>query len=187
MTPRRATRNDWTLDTNVLITANGPMTATNLVMPQSSARAPSRRQQARALLKCIGECGYLMWSNAVAQGYQARGAINLRSGNPPVPVAGQSRRTYCDEWLALLQGQGRIRVPEQLVRLTGAEQDKLKRAQFRDREDCKFLELARSSDSMRLVTEEAHFNRTTIKAIKRIVGVVCLDYGSAVSQCESHQ
>ncbi|PID85295.1 MAG: hypothetical protein CSB13_08735, partial [Chloroflexi bacterium] len=68
-------------------------------------------------------------------------------------------------------------------KLTGAEKDKLAKRQFRDADDHRFLELARSSASKRLVSEEAHYNKGTIPAIKRILGVICLGYQSAYEEC----
>ena len=52
--------NDWTLDTNAIIRANG------------GSSVP------RGLVESIGKRAFLCWSSAVAQEYQVRGAMNLR-------------------------------------------------------------------------------------------------------------
>ncbi len=188
MTTAPDTANDWTLDTNVLIVANGPLAPRNTHAPATkSAQRPSapppasRRSVTRELLSCIEAGGVLMWSAAVAQEYQARGAINLKQGVPPVPVTGQTNATYVDFWLARLGS--RIRTAAGPHRLSGAEKDALHGAQFHDPGDHRFLELARASRSKRLVTEEGHYNATTIPAIKRILGVRCLQYLPALSEC----
>ena len=178
--------NDWTLDTNVLIVANGSLAAGRQQAPapdRPHAVGHTRKQIARNLLTCIAARGIVMWSNAVASEYQARGAISLSRTNPPVPVSGGVRRTYCDEWLG--QPGLRIMVPNPLIKLSGAEKEDLHRAQFNDQADHRFLELARSSNSRRLVTEEQHYNRRTIPAIKRILGVKCLDYDTALDKCNA--
>jgi hypothetical protein len=182
-----AESNDWTLDTNVLIVANGPLRAGRQPAPlqdrQPAIGQVSRKQIARNLLICVASKGMVMWSNAVASEYQARGAITLSRTNPPVPVSGNARRTYCGEWLA--RPGLRFKMPNPLNKLSGAEKEDLHRAQFHDQADHRFLELARSSDSKRLVTEEQHYNRGTIRAIKRILNVKCLDYDTALDKCQA--
>jgi len=181
--------NDWTLDTNVLINANGPRPLgrarqeVRAAAPQAGAPIGTC-QTARALLKCIGRCGYWNWSVAVAQEYINRGAINLRSCPPPIPVVNQSNHTFCDAWLADLGHQQRIIYHRSVRRLTGAEEDDLRRAQFRDRGDHPFLELARSSESKCLVTQEADYNANTIRSIRRILAVTCYDYAMALRDCQ---
>jgi hypothetical protein len=176
-------KNDWTLDTNVLIVANGVRSQAHVAQPVVSVR--SKRQAARDLFHCIGRGGRLCWNSSIVQEYVSRGAISLKtSGPPPIPVQNQGSMTWVDAWLAQLSVQHRFYSPK-LARLTGSEKDKLARKQFRDSDDHRFLELARSSASKRLATEESHYNRTTIPAIKRILGVICLDYQSARAECHA--
>lgn len=177
-------KNDWTLDTNVLIIANGVKSQAHVV--QSVVSMKSKRQFARDLFNCIGKGGRLCWHSSVAQEYISRGAINLRtSGPPPIPVQNQQNMTWVAGWLTQLSVQPRIYSPK-LKKLTGSEKDKLARKQFRDSDDHCFLELARSSSSKWLATEESHYNRQTIPAIKRILGVICLDYQSAKDECRKN-
>ena len=165
MTPRVIEQNnDWTLDTNVIINAN------------------SGRGVTRELVECIGKNGYLCWSKAIAQEYLSRGATNLKQGCPPVPVAVTgSDVKWFDFWLAV---PGRhISVPT-LRRLSGAEKSSLIGIPFRDTGDYRFLELARSSRSRRLVTQEKDYNDRAIRGIKRVLDVRCLNYDEALFECQ---
>ncbi len=165
-------RNDWTLDTNVLIVANG-------IKSRSGAK-----KDARALFNCIGKNGRLCWNSKIVQEYISRGAVHLtQSGPPPIPVQSQQNMTWVDLWFTQPFVLSRIYQPN-LKKLSGSEKEKLARKQFRDLDDHRFLELARSSFSGRLVTQEKHYNKKTIPAIKRILGVVCLDYSSARYECD---
>jgi predicted nucleic acid-binding protein len=156
--------NDWTLDTNVLIRANGgPGTP-------------------RSLVERIGRHAWLCWSTAVAQEYQARGAVNLRNGCPPVPVANGRNATWFDAWLTRIDKN--ISVPH-IQRLSGSEQDELIGIPFRDRGDFPFLELARSSHSHRLVTQEEDYDKRAMRGIRRIINVHCLDYATALDECQA--
>lgn len=158
--------NDWTLDTNVLIRAN------------------SSRCQARILMEEISrKRAFFCWSSAVAQEYIARGAINLRQGMPPVPVLGLGNPKWVDLWLSKVSMSSLIKTPR-VSRLTGGEKEHLIRENVRDFADYRFMELARSSSSKRLVTQEEDYNRGSIKAIQRILEVRCLDYDCALNECK---
>ena len=188
----RDANNDWTLDTNVLITANGSRASrrTRRQSPQSRdsrAQRRTRKQQARELFNCIARSGVWNWSSAIVQEYIARGAVNIQSFDPPAPVPVQNRESaiWMDFWLSTIQNRMCIRTfkPSEIQRLTGSEKDRLHSSQFRDRADHRFLELARSGNSRRLVTEEEDYSPQTIRAIRRILGVGCLDYQTALDQC----
>lgn len=170
-------KNDWTLDTNLLINANGPALNT----PQ---KATGTRQIARKLLTCMVEKGFICWSVAVSQEYQSRGVIQLRQGNPPIPVQNNANPTWIEAWLSSIQTQHRIYFPK-VRKLTGAEEEDLRRNQFKDQADFVFLELARSSSRKRLVTQESHYNSRTVSAIHRILAVVCQDYDDALEVCSN--
>jgi hypothetical protein len=183
-------QNDWTLDTNVLITANGRKSSSqsSTVIPQPENQIlqipQTNRQIARALLNCIRDRGRFCWSAATVQEYIARGALHLGTpGPPPVPVQNQQSMTWFDLWLTQPAAQNCIYYPK-IQALTGGEKAKLGKAKFRDHADFAFLELARSSRSKRLVTRESHYNNQTIKAIKRILHVICLEYQSALEECD---
>ncbi len=167
-------KNDWTLDTNVLIVANG-------------VKSRSRdKRVARELFNCIGNNGWLCWNSKIVQEYISRGAIHLvESGPPPtLPVQeNQQNMTWVDLWLTRPGVLSRIYQPK-LKKLSGSEKEKLARKQFRDSDDHRFMALARSSVSKRLVTQEKHYNKKTIPVIKRVLGVVCLDYVSARNECK---
>lgn len=176
-------RSDWTLDTNVLVVANGRKSSELPFTGQPTTPPPrSQVQVTRELLNCISRTGCLCWSTKVAQEYIARGVLSLRQSRPPVPVQNQQSMTWVDHWLARPEMQRRLYYPK-ITPLTGSEQDNLRKRQFRDMADYRFLELARSSSSRRLVTQEAHYNTTTKSAIKYILDVVCLDYQTAVEEC----
>jgi len=186
-------QNDWALDTNVLIVANGS-TASQQTRGQRqnqlTQRRLSRRQTTRALFKCIAKSGVWNWSVGVAREYQVRGAISLQSKGPPptpVPVQNRENATWVDHWMSSIENQRRMRLlsSREIQRLTGNEKGKLHSAQFRDPGDYSFLELARSSKSGRLVTKEADYNSRTIPAIRSILDVYCLDYQTALAECKS--
>lgn len=158
--------NDWTLDTNVIIRAN------------QFVKVPIQ------LIECIERNGYLCWSSAIAQEYQSRGAINLSQGYPPVPVRNLKSPTWFDLWLTKPGITSRISKPK-MIKLTGAEKDKLRQGHFQDSGDFPFLELARSSRSHRLVTQEEDYNSQSIANIRRILGVRCLNYETALQECQT--
>jgi predicted nucleic acid-binding protein len=163
-------KNDWTLDVNALISAkNGKSEGEKAV---------------RTLLLCIADHGYLCWSAAAASAYSARGVAVFRVANPPppVPVNNVDNANWVENWLRRPEVPGRIIAPR-LQKLTGSEEDDLRRAQFRDQDDFPFLVLARSSDSKRLVTREEDFNRQAQRGIHRILGVVCKGYEEARDEC----
>lgn len=162
--------NDWTLDVNAIISANRGRSAGELAV--------------RSLLLGIAEKGYLCWSAAIAAAYSARGAIALNHANPPPPVPVRNMRNpqWFENWLLRPEVPSRIYAPR-LQRLTGAERDELRQAQFRDRDDFPFLVLARSSQSRRLVTREEDFNRQALQGIRRILHVVCMEYEEARDEC----
>lgn len=157
-------QNDWTLDTNVLIRAN---------------QAPN---PARALMECIGSKAVLCWDSSVAQEYQARGAIHLRIGAPPVIASGKVQLSWVDLWISRMGALNHIHClrPE---RLSGAEQDHLASGGVRDRGDYPFIELARASDSKRLVSQEEDYASSAVRVIFRVTGVRCMDYASANEAC----
>jgi hypothetical protein len=163
-------RNDWTLDVNAVISAN-------------KGRSESEKAVC-LLLFCIADKGYLCWNAAVASAYSARGAAVFRVANPPppVPVCNIENATWFENWLRRPEVPSRIYMSK-LQRLTGSEEDNLRRAQFRDQDDFPFLVLARPSDSKRLVTREENFNRQTQRGIRRIFGVVCKGYKEAKAEC----
>lgn len=156
--------NDWTLDVNVIINAN-----------------IGKGEVARQLIECVSQNAWLCWSSAVAQAYQIRGAVNLREGCPPVPVKGVEGPWF-QSWLARLDLH--ISTPT-IQKLTGSEEESLRRIPFRDEDDFRFLELARSSHSHRLVTQEEDFSPTAIAGIKKVLDVRCLDYGNALKDCQA--
>ena len=146
-------KNDWTLDVNAVISANRGRSAGELAV--------------RSLLLCIAEKGYLCWSAAIASAYSARGAVAFYQANPPPPVPVRNVRNpqWFENWLIRPEVPSRIYSPR-LQRITGAEEDELRQAQFRDNDDFPFLELARSSQSKRLVTREEDFNRRARQGIR---------------------
>jgi predicted nucleic acid-binding protein len=153
----KPTRPDWTLDTWVLVTANG----------QGKEEPPAL---ARQLLECVKEHGYLVLSTPALQEYISTGAASPRT------VAGQ--------WLASLQTLGRV-IPLKPERLTPSDVQRLQRiGRFRDPSDLKFIELARASERKRLVTEDAHYNAATDRLLRSRFHVRRLDLATGVDECK---
>jgi predicted nucleic acid-binding protein len=155
--------NDWTLDVNVIINANIGGGGT-----------------ARRVVQGATQNGWMCWSSSVAQAYQIRGAVNLLQGCPPVPVDGKEV-SWFQAWLT--RPDLHISTPK-IQKLTGSEKEALVRIPFQDEDDLRFLELARSSHSHRLVTEEEDFNKHAVQGIRRILDVRCFDYAAALDECQ---